>query len=73
MDGQELRIEKKDSIYLRPTYHHKIDGSKIKSLEDVIKILRLMDIRLDDKAVKGLEHLIEKEDEWWIIKKTKWN
>ncbi|MED1287352.1 hypothetical protein [Bacillus mycoides] len=59
MDEQELRIEKKDSIHLRPTYPHKIDGSKIESLEDVIKILRLMDIRLDDKAVKGLEHLIE--------------
>ncbi|MGH0448509.1 hypothetical protein ACQVPC_25765 [Bacillus mycoides] len=61
MDEQELRIEKKDSIHLRPrpTFPHKIDGSKIESLEDVIKILRLMDIRLDDKAVKGLEHLIE--------------
>ncbi|WP_260857211.1 hypothetical protein [Bacillus thuringiensis] len=30
-------------------------------MEDVVKIIRLMDIRLDDKAVKGLEHLIEKE------------
>ncbi|MCQ6359964.1 hypothetical protein [Bacillus cereus] len=56
-------METKDSIHFRPTYPHKIDGSKIKSLEDVIKILRLMDIRLDDKAVKGLEHLIEKDDE----------
>ncbi len=63
MDEQELTLKKKDSIYLRPRYPHKIDASKIKSLEDVIKILRLMDIRLDDKAVKGLEHLIEKEDE----------
>lgn len=62
MDGQILRVEKKDSIYLRPRFPHKIDGSKIKSLEDVIKILKLMDIRLDDKAVKGLEHLIEEEE-----------
>lgn len=62
MDEQELKVEKKDSIFLRPTYSYKIDGSKIKSLEDVIKILGLMNIRLDDKAVKGLEHLVEKED-----------
>ncbi|MGX5633609.1 hypothetical protein [Bacillus thuringiensis] len=30
--------EKVDAIYLKPTYSHKIDGNKIKSLEDVIKI-----------------------------------
>lgn len=58
MSEQELRIEKKDSIYLKPTFPHKIDGNKIKTLDDVIKILSLMEIRLDDKAVKGLEHLI---------------
>jgi len=63
MEGQELTLEKKDSMYLRPRYPHKIDASKIKSLEDVIKILGLMDIRLDDKAIMGLEHLIEKEEE----------
>ncbi|MFV1456988.1 hypothetical protein [Bacillus mycoides] len=62
MNEQELTVKKKDSIYLRPRYPHKIDGSKIKSLEDVIKILGLMNICLDDKAVKGLEHLIEKEN-----------
>ncbi|MEC2644138.1 hypothetical protein [Bacillus thuringiensis] len=55
-------MKKKDSIYLRPRYPHKIDASKIESLEDVIKILGLMDIRLDDKAVQGLEHLIMEED-----------
>ncbi|CCW05975.1 hypothetical protein P9Z94_23070 [Bacillus thuringiensis] len=53
-----LTPEKTDSIYLRPTYLHKIDGNKIKTLDDVIKILGLMNICLDDKAVKGLEHLI---------------
>ncbi|MEK5251345.1 hypothetical protein MKX66_27865 [Bacillus sp. FSL R9-9530] len=63
MSEHKLTIEKKNSISFRPTFPHKIDGSKIKSLEDVIKILKLMDIRLDDKAVKGLEHLIEKDDE----------
>ncbi|AQY37894.1 TPA: hypothetical protein ACR3Z0_006112 [Bacillus thuringiensis] len=62
MDEQELTQKKKGSIYLRPRYPHKIDASKIKSLEDVIKILGLMDIRLDDKAVQGLEHLIMEED-----------
>ncbi|MCQ6336988.1 hypothetical protein FNE59_07295 [Bacillus thuringiensis] len=62
MDEQKLTMKKKDSIYLRPRYPHKIDASKIESLEDVIKILGLMDIRLDDKAVQGLEHLITEED-----------
>lgn len=62
MDEQKLTMKKKDSIYLRPIYPHKVDASKIESLEDVIKILGLMDIRLDDKAVQGLEHLITEED-----------
>lgn len=51
------------TITLKPTYPHKIDATKIKSLEDVAKIIGLMDIHLDDNAVKGLEHLIEKDDE----------
>ncbi|MDA2672190.1 hypothetical protein PDQ76_25565 [Bacillus cereus] len=58
MSEHKLTIENKDSIYFRPTFPHKIDGNKIKTLDDVIKILSLMEIRLDDKAVKGLEHLI---------------
>ncbi|HDR3892248.1 hypothetical protein P4J09_03010 [Bacillus cereus] len=53
-----LTPEKTDSIYLRPTHPHKIDANKIKTLDDVAKIIGLMDIHLDDKAVKGLEHLI---------------
>lgn len=63
MEGQTLTIKDTEGIYLKPTYPHKIEANKIKSLEDVIKIIGLMNIHLDDQAVKGLEHLIEKEDE----------
>ncbi|MED1382081.1 hypothetical protein ACQKFK_15105 [Bacillus mycoides] len=64
MEEKDLKAKKSDSIYLRAVVcSHKIDLNKIETLDDVIKILGLMDIRLDDKAVKGLEHLIEKEEE----------
>ncbi|MDG1603879.1 hypothetical protein P7D05_13725 [Bacillus paranthracis] len=65
MSEQKLTVEKKDkdSIHFRPTFPHKIDGNKIKTLDDVIKILSLMEIRLDDKAVKGLEHLIADDND----------
>ncbi|MHA7105274.1 hypothetical protein ACW0JX_12640 [Bacillus sp. C-3-6] len=63
MEGQELTLEKKDSVYLRPRYPYKIDASKIKSLKDEIKILGLMHICLGEKAVIDLERLIEKEEE----------
>ncbi|MEG7934970.1 hypothetical protein J0817_19875 [Bacillus mobilis] len=63
MEDNNLAFKDSNSIHLKPTYPHKIDATKIKSLEDIAKIIGLMDIRLDDKAVKGLEHLIEKDDE----------
>lgn len=65
MSEHKLTVEKKDkdSIHFRPTFPHKIDGNKIKTLDDVIKILSLMEIRLDDKAVKGLEHLIADDND----------
>ena len=63
MEENNLTLKSTDSIYFKPTFPYKIDANKIKSLEDVVKIIRLMDIRLDDTAVKGLEHLIEKDDE----------
>ncbi|PER27205.1 hypothetical protein CN485_20140 [Bacillus cereus] len=58
MEGNNLTLKDSNSIYMKPTYPHKIDANKIQSLEDVAKIIGLMDIRLDDKAVQGLEHLI---------------
>lgn len=63
MEGNNLTIKDSNSIHMKPKYPHKLDANKIKSLEDVIKIIGLMNIHLDDQAVKGLEHLIEKDDE----------
>ncbi|MEK7019614.1 hypothetical protein [Bacillus sp. FSL R9-9410] len=52
MDEQELTVKKTDSIYFRTTHPYKVDAKKIKTLDDVIKNIDLMDIRLDDKEEK---------------------
>ncbi|MDY7965440.1 hypothetical protein [Bacillus thuringiensis] len=51
-------MEERKVLKIKPTHPHKIDANKIKTLDDLAKIIGLMDIHLDDKAVKGLEHLI---------------
>ncbi|WP_170954544.1 hypothetical protein [Bacillus cereus] len=49
------------TLYLQPTYPHKIDPNKIQSVHDAIEILKRIPIYLNDEAVKGIEHLIEKD------------
>ncbi|WP_431603229.1 hypothetical protein [Bacillus albus] len=56
-------MEETRVLEMKPTHPHKIDANKIKTLDDVAKIIGLMDIHLDDKAVKGLEHLISDDNE----------
>ncbi|MBJ8031461.1 hypothetical protein JDS96_27260 [Bacillus cereus group sp. N21] len=53
--------EAKTSVFW-PTHRHKIDPNKIQTLDDVIQILRRVDMHVDDEGVKGIEHLIEKEE-----------
>ncbi|WP_180226188.1 hypothetical protein [Bacillus wiedmannii] len=45
-------------LEMKPTHPHKIDANKIKTLDDVIRIFSRMDLRVDDKGLKGIEHLI---------------
>ncbi|WP_154304928.1 hypothetical protein [Bacillus pacificus] len=51
------------TITLKSPHRHKIDPSKIKTLDDVIQILRRVTMHVDDDGVKGIEYLIEKDDE----------
>ncbi|AHZ54030.1 hypothetical protein P4H56_23895 [Bacillus cereus] len=53
----------KETIILKPTYPHKIDPNKIQSVHDAIEILKRIPLYLNDEAVKGIEHLIEEEEE----------
>ncbi|MGH1046523.1 MULTISPECIES: hypothetical protein [Bacillus] len=50
-------------ITLKSPYRHKIDPNKIKTLDDVIQILRRVTMHVDGDGLKGIEHLIEKDDE----------
>ncbi|MDV6040448.1 hypothetical protein N7X28_28940 [Bacillus sp. SM-B1] len=48
----------------KPLKRYKIDPNKIQSLDDVISILKNVTIYVNGEgALKGLEHLIEKDDE----------
>lgn len=51
-------------ITLKSLKQYKIDPNKIKTLDDVITILKNVTIYVNgEEALKGLEHLIEKDDE----------
>ncbi|MDK7384694.1 hypothetical protein OWP17_05940 [Bacillus pacificus] len=50
------------TIELKHTHPHKIDVNKIKTLDDVIQIFRRMELHVDDKGLKGIEHLIVEDD-----------
>lgn len=62
MDEQKLTVKNKNEIHLRPTYSNKIDPNKIKTLDDVIQILKRVTLHVNDEGVKGIEHLIEREE-----------
>lgn len=54
------------TLVLKPVKQYKIDPNKIQSLDDVISILKNITIYVNgEEALKGLEHLIEKDDEEW--------
>ncbi|MEB9506877.1 hypothetical protein P4J13_23370 [Bacillus anthracis] len=52
-----------ESRILRITHPHKINPDKIQTLEDVVQILKRLDLHVDDEGLKGIEYLIEKDDE----------
>lgn len=60
MNEQNLIEKNKNEIYLRSTHSYKIDPNKIKTLDDVIQILKRVTIYVNDEGVKGIEHLIER-------------
>lgn len=53
------------TLVLKTPKRYKIDPNKIQTLEDVIAILKKVPMYANgEEALEGLEHLIEKEDEW---------
>ncbi|MGR5981169.1 hypothetical protein ACT7DJ_37635 [Bacillus cereus] len=60
MDEQKLTVKTQNEIQLRPTYSRKINPNKIKTLDDVIQILKRVTQHVNDEGVKGIEHLIER-------------
>ncbi|HHK5539227.1 hypothetical protein JDS67_19905 [Bacillus cereus] len=52
------------TLVLKPVKQYKIDPNKIKTLDDVIAILKNITIYVNgEEALKGLEHLIEEDEE----------
>ncbi|MGF9919214.1 hypothetical protein ABEX53_07735 [Bacillus toyonensis] len=62
MDEPIWRTAHKNTLYLRPTHRYRIDPNKIKSVHDAMEILKRIPMYVDDEGLKGIEHLIEKED-----------
>lgn len=47
-----------DNITFAPLKRYKIDANKIQSVEDILEILKRIDMYVDEKGVKGIEHLV---------------
>ncbi|WP_180231646.1 hypothetical protein [Bacillus cereus] len=53
-----------NTITFKSLKQYKIDPNKIKTLDDVIAILKKVTIYVNgNESLEGLEHLIEKDDE----------
>lgn len=53
----------KNSIYFKYRFQHKIDPNKIKTIDDVIEILKRIPMYVDDVYVKAIEHLVVSDEE----------
>ncbi|PEO55423.1 hypothetical protein COI63_34450 [Bacillus toyonensis] len=62
MDESIWRTKPSNTLHLRPIHRYRIDPNKIKSVQDAIEILKRIPMYVDDEGLKGIEHLIEKED-----------
>ncbi|MEC5238515.1 hypothetical protein [Bacillus mycoides] len=63
MDETMWRTTPDNTINLRPISHHRIDPSKIQSVQDILEILKRMPMYVDDEGVKGIEHLIADDND----------
>ncbi|WP_179117553.1 hypothetical protein [Bacillus cereus] len=50
-------------LTLKAAKLYKIDPNKIKTLDDVIQILRRVHLHVNEEGLKGMEHLIVEDDE----------
>lgn len=51
------------TLTLKAAKLYKIDPNKIKTLDDVIQILRKVHLHVNEEGVKGIEHLIVDDEE----------
>ncbi|PFR79175.1 hypothetical protein COK40_02485 [Bacillus cereus] len=63
MEEQIFRMKNENEMQFSQRFPHKIDPNKIQSVHDVVEILKRIPIYINDDVVKGIEHLIEKENE----------
>ena len=45
-----------------PTFNYKLDIDKIKTLDDVKRVLATLDLRFSKDSTKGIEHLVDEID-----------
>ncbi|MEW4236030.1 hypothetical protein Q0N71_23150 [Bacillus thuringiensis] len=50
-------------LTLKSIKSYKIDPNKIKTLDDVVQILRRVHLRVNEEGLKGIEHLIVEDEE----------
>lgn len=63
MDESMWRTTPNNTIKLKSIKRRKIDPDKIQSVQDILEILKRIPMYVDDKAVKGLEHLIADDND----------
>ncbi|MED4447431.1 hypothetical protein [Bacillus thuringiensis] len=51
------------ALVLKPIKQHKIDPNKIKTLDDVIQILKRITLHVNEEGLKGIEHLIADDND----------
>lgn len=47
-----------ETITMESVKRYKIDANKITSVDDIVQIIKRLDMYVDEKGVKGMEHLI---------------
>ncbi|NEU34005.1 hypothetical protein GN156_25435 [bacterium LRH843] len=51
-------IQADNISFAPPLNRYKIDGNKIQSVQDILEILKRVDMYVDEIGVKGIEHLV---------------
>ncbi|PEL17591.1 hypothetical protein [Bacillus wiedmannii] len=63
MEEKEIITLKHAAHKLTVSHPHKIDPDKIQTLDDVIQILKRINLQVNDEGLKGIEHLIADDND----------